>query len=280
MNFIAKYILIICVASLPFHLLAQQSKIKFRDRLGDTTILVNTAVKPPKVKAPKMLTSEFSGGIKINSDGYGIFLNKGWLKGGDDFGSENKDKLFNVRVLEFELSERKDSKEKLSSTGAPGIGGFSSSSYILGKINKFYTAKLGYGKRKLIAGKPEPGTFSLHWVYIGGLSMALLKPYYLQIYGEGDQKYNDSTSSKFIDPGYIAGRSSFFKGFNEIKMVPGLYLKTALHLDFSNKRKTLWAMEVGANAEFYTKKIEQMVWKDPQSFFVNCYVAFSFGKLH
>jgi hypothetical protein len=280
MNFIAKYILVPFVLLLPLNLLAQQSKIKFRDRLGDSTILVNTAAKPVKVKGPKALTSEFSGGIKINSDGYGFFLNKGWLKGGDDFGSENRDKLFNVRVLEFELNERKDSKEKLSSAGTPGIGGLGSGSYILGKINKVYVAKLGYGNRKLIAGKPEPGTFSLHWVYTGGLSMAFLKPYYLQIYGEGDQKYSDSNSANFINPSLIAGRASFFKGFNEIKMVPGFYVKTALHLDFSNKRKTLWAMDVGVNAELYTKKIQEMVWTDPKSFFLNCFVALSFGKLH
>jgi hypothetical protein len=275
----AKYILIICIIVLPFNVLAQQSKIKYRDRLGDTTVLVNTAVKPAKIKGPKTLSSEFSGGIKINSDGYGIFLDKGWLKGGDDFGSENRDKLFNVRVLEFELSERKNPKEKLTSSSSPGVPGLSSSSYILGKINKFYTAKLGYGNRKLIAGKPEPGTFSLHWVYMGGVSVALLKPYYLQIRGGGDQKY-DSTNENFINPNSIEGRSSFFKGFNEMKIKPGLYLKTALHIDFSNKRKTLWAMEVGVNAEMYTQKIQEMVWSDPKSIFVNCYAAFSFGKLH
>ena len=279
MNLTAKNILSLCVILLPLSVFAQRPKINYRDRLGDSTVIVNTAVKPPKVKGPKQLTSEFSGGIKINSDGYGIFLTKGWLKGGDNYGSENKDKLFNVRLVEFELSERKDPKEKLSNN-APGGLSFGTSSYILGKINKFYVAKLGYGNRKMIAGKPEPGTFSLHWLYSGGFSMALLKPYYLNIYGEGERKYKDSTDFNFINPSYIEGRASFFKGFNEIKMVPGLYVKTALHLDFSNKRKTLWAMELGANAEFYTKKIQEMVGSDPKSIYVNLYAAFSFGKLH
>jgi hypothetical protein len=280
MTRIAKYILMSCVILLPFRLLAQRSKINYRDRLGDSTVLVNTAVKPPKIKSPPGLTSEFSGGIKINSDGYGIFLDKGWLKGGDNYGQENKDKLFNVRVLEFELIERKDPKEKMSNN-APGIFSFGSNAYILGKINKFYAAKLGYGNRKLIAGKPESGTYSLHWVYLGGVSVALLKPYYLNIYGEGDVKYNDTAfDQRFISPNEIQGRASFFKGFNELKVVPGFYFKTALHLDFSNKRKTLWAMEVGINAEAYTQKIEQMVASDPKSYFVDLYAAFSFGKMH
>lgn len=279
MNLTAKYIFLLLAALIPSSLFAQPSKMKYRDRLGDSTVIVNTAVKPPKVKGPPQLTSEFSGGLKIANDGYGLFLTKGWLKGGDNYGTENKDKLFNVRILEFELSERKHPKERRTSI-SPGFPSIQSNSYILGKINNFYMAKIGYGNRKLIAGKPEPGTFSLHWVYLGGISAGLLKPYYIKIYGEGDKKYVDSTDlPEFIDVGNIEGRSSLFKGFNEIKVVPGLYLKTGLHLDFSNKRKTLWAMEVGVNAEAYTKKIEQMVYSEPKSFFVNLYAGFSFGKL-
>lgn len=280
MKLTTKNILLLLAILLPSHLFAQRSQIKYRDRLGDSTVLVNTAVKPPRVKGPPALTSEFSGGIKINTDGYGIFLDKGWLRGGDDYGSENKDKLFNVRILEFELIERKHPKEKMSSN-TPGIISFGSNSYILGKVNKFYAAKLGYGNRKLIAGKPESGTFSIHWVYLGGVSAALIKPYYLKIRGEGDVKYEsaDSNNLSFISPNVIEGRASFFKGFNELKVVPGAYIKTAMHIDFSNTRKTLWAMELGVNAEFYTQKIQQMVWSDPKSIFLNFYAAFSFGKL-
>jgi len=279
MNLTAKNIFMLLAVWLPLHAQAQRSQIKYRDRLGDSTVLVNTAVKPSKVKAPPSLRGEFSGGIKINTDGYGFFLTKGWLKGGENYGSENRDRIFNVRLVEFELDERKHSKEKMS-TNTPGIISFGGNSYILGKVNKFYTAKLGYGNRKLIAGKPEPGTFSIHWVYVGGFSAALLKPYYLKVRGQGEVKYNnDSLDVSFISPNLIEGRAPFFKGINEIKFVPGLYLKTAMHIDFSNTRKTLWALEVGANAEFYTQKIEQMVYSDPKSMFFNFYAALSFGKM-
>lgn len=279
MNVTAKYILLLTFALTPFQLLAQRSKINYRNRLGDTTVLVNTAVKPPRVKGPPALTSEFSAGIKFNSDGYGIFLDKGWLKGGEDFGQENKDKLFNVRLLEFELIERKHPKEKRTNS-APGFVGIQSNSYILGKINNFYVAKLGYGNRKMIAGKPDPGCFSIHWVYLGGVAAGLVKPYYLRIYGAGDQKYVDSSDIEtFINPNNIEGRSNFFKGFNELKFVPGLYFKTGLHFDFSSSRKTLWALEIGINGEAYTQKIQQMVLSDPKSMFLNFYAGLSFGKL-
>lgn len=279
MKLTAKYIFLFAVALSPFQLIAQRSKMTYRNRLGDSTVLVNTAVKPPKVKGPPALTSEFSGGLKFNTDGYGFFLAKGWLKGGENFGSENRDKLFNVRLLEFELIEHKHSKEKRSNS-APGFVGIQSNSYILGKINNFYVAKIGYGNRRMIAGKPDPGNFSVHWVYLGGLAVGLVKPYYVKIYGEGDKKYVDSSDIvEFINPNNIEGRSSFFKGFNEMKIVPGLYLKSGLHFDFSSSRKTLWALEVGINAEAYTQKIPQMILSDPKSMFLNFYAAISFGKL-
>jgi len=279
MNLIAKYIFVLVLAFAPLSLLAQPGKMTYRNRLGDTAVLVNTAVKPPRVKGPPALAREFSGGIKFNSDGYGIFLDKGWLKGGEDFGSENKDKLFNVRLLEFELMERKHPKEKRTNS-APGFIGIQSNSYILGKVNNFYVAKLGYGNRRMIAGKPDPGCFSIHWVYLGGVSVGLVKPYYLRIYGEGDKKYVDSSDIEtFINPNNIEGRSSFFKGFNELKVVPGLYFKTGLHFDFSSSRKTLWALEIGINGEAYTQKIQQMVLSDPKSMFLNFYAGLSFGKL-
>jgi hypothetical protein len=107
----AKKILLLLAVMVPVSVLAQQPKIKFRDRLGDTTRLVNTAIKPAKIKGPRALRGELSAGIRINSDGYGIFVDKGWLKGGEDFGQNNKDRFFHTRLLQFELIERKHPKE-------------------------------------------------------------------------------------------------------------------------------------------------------------------------
>ncbi len=272
----AKKILLLLAVMLPASVWAQQPKIKFRDRLGDTTRLVNTAVKPAKVKGPRALRGELSAGIRINSDGYGIFVDKGWLTGGDEFGQSNKDRFFHTRLLQFELIERKHPKEVRSSS-ALGIS-LQPNSYILGKINNFYAFKIGYGRRQMIAGKPDPGTVSIHWVYLGGFAAGLIKPYYLNLYSSGETKYADSIARYFISPENIAGKASFTKGFNELKFVPGLYLKTGLHFDFATGRKSVMALEVGVNGEYYTSKIEQMVEQDPKAFFFNFYASLQFGK--
>ncbi len=276
MNIRARNIILPLALLLPAVTFAQLPKIKFRDRLGDTTKLVNTAIKPPKVKGPKALTGELSAGIRLNSDGYGIVVDKGWLKGGESYGQNNRDRFFNVRLLQFELIERKHPKE-MRSNSAFGIS-FTPNSYILGKINNFYAFKIGYGQRRMIAGKPDPGNVSIHWVYLGGISAGLLKPYYLKIAGLGEVKYSDSLENEFISPGRIEGRAPFTKGFNEIKLVPGMHLKTGLHFDFATSRKTVLALELGVNGEFYTQKIEQMVGQDPKALFFNFYASLQFGK--
>lgn len=273
----AKNILFLLAILLPFGLFAQQSKIKYRDRLGDSTQVVNTAVKPPKVKGPRPLRGELSGGLRLNTDGYGIFVDKGWLKGGDEFGQKNRDKHFHVRLLQFELSERKHPKEIRSNNALGGIG-LQPSSYILGKVNNFYMFKIGYGRRQMIAGKPDPGTISIHWVYLGGFSAGLVKPYYLNLQRNGETKYNDTIVRDFISPNNIIGKAPFTKGLNELKFVPGLYAKTGLHFDFASRRKGLMALEVGASGEYYTQKIMQMVGQDPKALFLNFYASLQFGK--
>lgn len=273
----AKYIFVLLVVVVPVLSWAQPSKIKYRDRLGDSTKLVNTAIKPPKVKGPRSLRGELSGGIRLYTDGYGVFVDKGYLKGGETFGQKNRDRLFHVRLLQFELSERKHPKEIKSNNGVPGFG-FQQNAYILGKINNFYQFKLGYGRRQMIAGKPDPGTISIHWVYVGGFSAGLVKPYYLNLQSSGETKYSENNEIAFISPGNILGKASFTKGFDELKFVPGFYLRTGLHFDFATGRKGLMALEVGGSGEFYTQKIAQMVGIDPRAYFFNLYASLQFGK--
>jgi hypothetical protein len=272
-----KSILFSIVLMMPACCLAQKSKIKFRNRLGDSVVIVNTAQKAAHVKLPPVLRGELSGGLKLNSDGWSIFVDKGYLRGGDRFGAINRDKFFHVRLFEFELSEIKHPKEVKANSILPGIS-FLPGAYILGKINSFYQFKIGYGRRQLIAGKPDPGTISIHWVYLGGFSAGLLKPYYLELLSLGEVKYTEGIETDFVSPGNIKGKAPFGKGLDETKFIPGVYFKTGLHFDFSTKRNGLTALETGISGAYYTQKIVQMVRQDPKQFFFNFYASLQFGK--
>jgi len=269
-------ILLLLLFSLPLSGWAQRHQMQYRDRLGDSVVLVNTAEEAPRTKRPAVLTSALSGGFRLNSNGWGLFMDKGFLYGNNDFGSNNRNKFFQARVIELSFSEIKHPKEIKANAALPGLP-FQPGAYILGKVNNFYQANLGYGYRRLIAGKPDPGTVSIHWTYLGGFSGGLLKPYYLNIYNLGAVKYSEDVQQEFLTPGRIMGKAGFSKGLNEIKFVPGIFLKTGLHFDFASQTKGLMALETGAYGSFYFQKVLQMVGQDPKQFFLNFYVSIQFG---
>lgn len=270
------YFIIIMFSLLPLGTAAQPSKITFRDRLGDSVQLVNTAEQPLKPKKIKPLRSEWSAGFQLSTNGWGVIVDYGRYFGASTFGNQS-DRFHHVNLFQLEIGEIKHPKELRSGGSFLGIT-LQPQSYILGKINNFYRVKLGYGQRRMIAGKPESGTVSIHWTYAGGLALGLVKPYYLNLVTTGPTRYTEDNELTFINPGYINGASGFGKGFDEIETVMGLHFRSGLHFDFANRRKLVAAAEVGVNAECYFKKIEQMVGQDSKSFFTNLYVVIQLGR--
>jgi len=226
-----------------------------------------------KPKGPKPITRELSFGLRLTSNGWGIFADRGSIVTDDE---KHRDMFYNIRLLQVDFSEIKNPKE-IKSSDPSG----SSSSFIYGKINDFYALNLGYGFRKMIAGKPDPGTVSIHWVGVVGLSLGLMKPYYIKAYYNGslqEIKYSDDTKQAFLSMNNIAGKSSFSKGLGETKIAPGIHAKTGLHFDFSTNRKNVLGLETGINGELYTQKIPIMANQKAVPYFVNLYISFQFGK--
>ncbi len=234
------------------------------------------------VKKPKPLTRELSGGFRLNSDGWSLFMDRGDIRSRE---GRNQDMFNNVRIFQLEFSEHKDPKE-LKQTPTDRSGD-KTRPFIFGKINNFYALKLGYGIRKMIAGKPEPGTVSIHWANTIGLALGMEKPYYIDGYLQQDKgsalvpatfKYSEENKQSFTDLSYIKGSAGFAKGLNEIQMVPGIHLKSALHFDFAASRKTALAIETGFNIEYYTRPVVLMVGQDNHSLFANLFASFQFGR--
>ncbi len=240
----------------------------------------------PLVKKLKPISKELSVGARLNSDGWGIYVDKGYVRSQE---TKLSDQFHDVRVFQVELDEHKDPKEIKHAMSDQGSGGSQKAKpFVFGKINNFYALKLGYGMRKMIAGKPEPGTVSIHWVNLGGLSLGMEKPYYLDGYVPQDNfggtyvpatfKYSDATKQSFLDERYINGGAGFQKGLNEIQFVPGVHAKSVLHFDFSTGRRTLMALEAGINIEYYTRAIQIMANQDVKPYFVNLFASLQFGR--
>lgn len=234
----------------------------------------------------KPITREFSVGLRLNSDGWSLFADKGYVRSKE---SKLHDQFYSVRVFQLEFSEHKDPKEiKRSVTDGSITGtGEKSKAFIYGKVNNFYALKLGYGFRKLLVGKPEPGTVSIHWLMAGGFALGMEKPYYLDGYVLQDNgstlipatfKYSDETKESFLTPAYIHGSAGLGKGIGEIKYIPGIQAKTGLHFDFAGSRKTVLAVETGVSAEYYSSPVSIMANQDAKPYLVNLFASFQFGR--
>ncbi len=236
----------------------------------------------PVVKKPKPITREISGGFRLNSDGWSVFAERGDVRSTE---GRNQDMFHDLRIFQLEFTEHKHAKE-IKQSPADQSGG-NARALIYGKINNFYALKLGYGLRKMIAGKPEPGTVSIHWANTVGLAVGMEKPYYVDGFLRQDNgaspipatfKYTDETAQDFTDLNYLTGSAGFMKGIGEIKVVPGLHFKSALHFDFAANRKTVMAVETGFNVEYYSRPIVLMAGQDSQNLFANLFASFQFGR--
>lgn len=237
------------------------------------------------IKKPKPIRTELSAGLRMNTDGWGIFVDKGYVRSEE---TKYSDMFHDMRIVQLELDEHKDPKEiKNAMTDQASGGNQKTKPFIFGKINNVYALKIGYGIRKMIAGKPEPGTVSIHWVGIGGIALGMEKPYYLDGYVPQDNfgtlvpatfKYSDETKESFLNAQYITGSAGFQKGLGEILLIPGIHAKTALHFDFAATRRTAMAVETGIGIEYYARAIKLMANQEAKPYFANLFASFQFGR--
>lgn len=208
--------------------------------------------------------------FKFNTDGYGVAFERGKIKS-----------AFKTSLFQIEFNEKKHRKEdKQSRSDGTVIFG---NPFVYGKQNNFYQLKFGIGQQSMIGGKGNKNGVAVYAIYTGGLSVGLLKPYYVDVQDPPNSgtvrqiKYSQTDSALFMSQ-EILGSSGFTKGWGEMKFAPGVHAKTGLRFDWGRFSNTISALEVGVNAEFYARKIEQMVGLEPKQFFVNGYLSILFGS--
>ncbi len=205
-------------------------------------------------------------GVKLTTDGYGAFLEVGRAK------SISKGFLF-----QLDFSERKHPKEEKQqvnfNTTAP---------IIFGKINFFYPIKLGVQQQFTLGNKGNKNGVSVTGNVGGGVVMGLLRPYQIQIdsTGGGDRSWisYEKKPVDYFKTNFYIGGPTLFKGWNNLKVIPGVYVKPAVRFDYGKYNEMITALEVGLTAEYYSKEIPQMIAQKQEKFFFSAYVAIVFGR--
>ncbi|HLF46913.1 MAG TPA: hypothetical protein VI548_10840 [Chitinophagaceae bacterium] len=206
-------------------------------------------------------------GLQLRTNGYGLFFEKGKTK------SQSITNLYDI-----EFNEIKHPKEdKLPN----GTGGFSfGNPYVYGKLNNFYQLQLGFGQQRILGQKGNKNGVALSVIYKGGLSLGLLRPYYIDVLDNNrvnkSIKYTPQDSALFVS-GFIVGGSGLGKGWNELEYKPGAFVKTALRFDFGRFNEVVSGVEIGLSADFYSSKIPQMLFQKEKQFFYQGHIAVMFG---
>ncbi len=206
----------------------------------------------------------FAGGPKLTTDGYGGFIEIGRAK------TTTKSLLFQLEITEVKHS--KEIKQQLI---------FSSSNPVIyGKVNFFYPVKIGVQQQLLLGNKGNKNGVSVTANLGGGISLGLLRPYLINVYENGTEKYISyaDDSALFLNPSAYVSGPGFGKGWGKMKFTPGIYIKPAVRFDYGKFNEMINALEVGATLEFYSKKIPQMVFSKQEQLFFSGYIALIFGK--
>ncbi len=212
-------------------------------------------------------------GFHMYSDGWGAMFEKGRAK------NPNKSTLYSL-----EFGERKHSKEVKLYDQSNGGGFVFGQQLLYGKQYNFFFLKMGIGQSYLIGGKGNKNGVAVSALYKGGLSLGMLKPYYVDIqdpisgqiiavkYENGDGKYDNEFLSVPL------GSSGIFKGAGETQIKPGIFLKGALRFDYGRYNEVVSAIETGFTAEYYASEMPIMINNEAKKSFVNVYVALEFGR--
>lgn len=201
------------------------------------------------------------------------FATNGWGLG---YRYGSRINFFEKKLYEFDLTFVKHPKEiKTTSTF------LSSESFVFGKLNSVYDLRFGYGRQNKLYGKTEKGSIGVQYFYTFGPSIAIRKPIYYEIISVSDtigytiEKFDPSIHTS----GSINSKASFFKGIDEISLVPSVFIKAGINFEFGKKETTIHAIEVGGMLQAYLKDLEIMAVDDNQQFYISLFACYRIGKI-
>jgi len=261
---VKKIILLVFLSASGLTLFAQNEKSK-SDKKEEKRQRINAIIKQEE-EGNLSFRRHTIFGVELRTNGYGAFA---------EIGRRTSQRLTTTYSLELtEIKERKEEKWRSPEN-------LFNNSYVYGKINNFYQAKLGYGQQYILGQKGNKNGVAVIALAQAGVSAGLLKPYYLQLEdATGRQRtisyYDDSTA--FLNGPKWFGSGGIGKGWNELKFKPGAFLKGGLRFDFGRYNEKVQAIEIGLSLDYYFQKIPIMAYVKQNNLFYQGHVAFVFGN--
>lgn len=221
---------------------------------------------------------EWSVDFRLHENGAAIAYNTGKIK------SYNRTNYYHIE-LGFTKDPREKSQTKISSQGRSG-------SFIYGKVNNLINLRAGAGVKKYLSEKQKRKGIAVGYTYEIGPSIALLKPYYLELIYTTEQggqldfftqseKYSEENADRFLNLNSIDTKSSFWEGIDEISVRAGIQGKLGAHLSWGAFDKAVKAFETGVMFDLFATDIPIMVETEEISnkpYFVRLYLNLQLGS--
>jgi len=212
-------------------------------------------------EAKALIRNEKSFHVALYSNGWG---------GGFTYGKMvniNRKKLYSV-----ELVTVKDAKElKINNPYQPDLRRF-----VYGKNHEFYNIRFGFGHLIKLYDKKDKGGIEVRCFYKVGALLGVLKPVY---YVTGISPLKIERFEPIYHNQTIYGGASYFKGFEEIGIVPGAFMKIGGSFEYSKKDLLINALEGGISLDVFPKKIDLMANDKNKFWFLSIFIGYRFGRV-
>jgi len=236
----------------------------------------------------------------VNADGKGIIYSEekivdlklhtnGWSL---SFGKGDIVKYDLINFQSIEIGEIKHPKQDKRTFDLLSFGSNQSSnrSYIYGKQNNLFFVKYNIGRKLYFTDKAERKGAVLGISYSGGPTLGLVKPYLLDVVtreinddgsisrGITPLRYDGTNDDIFLDPNEIIGPSGVSRGWDELKVQPGIHGKIAMHLDWGAFDRFIKGLDMGLMVDYFFKEVPIMVTENNSKLYLNLFVSAHLGK--
>lgn len=157
--------------------------------------------------------------------------------------------------------------------------------YTYGRLNMLFSFRTGYGQTIAITERPYRNALSVNFNYTIGLSTAILKPIYLDIFHPNLDGNGGSIKPERYDPAipnhnnqnYIFGNSTFFEGIENTQLKLGAYGKASVSVEWGEYTEDFQCLEAGVALDVYPSPLALMAFQPKNYYLINLFIGYSFG---
>lgn len=192
---------------------------------------------------------------------------------------------YKTNFFQVEVGTLKHPKESKNNNRIISFQNNPGGSYSFGKQNSLFLARGGYGQKRYFSEKQNRKGVAIGISYMGGVTLGVLKPYYLDLKVNQDGNpifvrtpYTEEYADEFLDVFSIINSSGFKYGWNDLSFVPGGHAKIGVHLDWGAYDEFVKGLEFGFMLDVFYKKVPIMIGEDNKMAFLNVYLSIQLGK--